>query len=552
MSFCTTVDVVPCAAAPIVSMPHAEADSSGYVDGQWHVLTAGAGSSETGVAVNPMTALSHGPVWQGVNLLAGDLGQLPFHKMIRRGRNREKDREHPLEFILTMQPNEWQTPSMWIESMMAWALLWGNGTSYIDRDGRGQVQGLYPLLPDRTNYIKVDGQYWITTWINEEYYFLRPDETYRIPGLAMNGFWGQSFVDICRNVIGHGLALRKHGNATFKNGAVPPVALKHPKTLSAEARSQLRNEWNAVHGGVDNAGKVAILMEAMEIETLSVSNTDAQWLEAMKLDREQVASLLNLPAHMLNALENAAVRANLEEQTRGYFQRSLSRWMNKFAQEAQRKLLTERERRSTDPDHYFRWYPEAFLRGDIKTRYEAYQRAVGSRILSPNECREMEDLNPYDGGDEYANPAIDVLSAGGEEGGGESSEAGEDDHLQPGEDPQTQALQNLIRVQCDSLVAFESHKLAWARKNDKNLAAWAADFYRKTFLDAARQRLEAAGALAFVLHHAGDWETAVQSHAEKSIELLTAAADLGEPFEQALPERASLMARAILGAPDGC
>jgi len=35
------------------------------------------------------------------------------------------------------------------------------------------------------------------------------------------------------------------------------------------------------------------------------------------------------------------VRANLEEQNRDYFQTSLSRWTNRLADEAKRKLLTK-------------------------------------------------------------------------------------------------------------------------------------------------------------------------------------------------------------------
>jgi hypothetical protein len=73
----STFDCLPGASAPMPVMPHAQVDSNGYTEGMWHVLAGP--SSESGISVTPSTALTHGPVWQGVNLLAGDLGQLPWH-----------------------------------------------------------------------------------------------------------------------------------------------------------------------------------------------------------------------------------------------------------------------------------------------------------------------------------------------------------------------------------------------------------------------------------------------------------------------------------------
>jgi HK97 family phage portal protein len=547
MMLASSFDCMPGAAAPLVSSVFAEADTNGYERGNWHVLAGP--TSESGQIVTPSTALSHGPVYQGVNLLAGDVGQLPWHKMVRRGRNRDKDREHPLEYILTKQPNRYQTPAIWKETMMAWAILWGNGISYVERERglTGPVTGIYPLLPDRTGYIKEGGEYFIWSLINNQTWWFSPEELFHIRGLATNGFWGESFVQRCANVVGHGLALRAHGNAVFKNGARPSVALKLKKVLSPDARAQLRKEWEARHTGANNAGSVVILQEDMELDTYSLSNIEAQWLDAVKLDPVQIAGLLQIPPHMLGALENSAVRANLEEQTRGYFQRSLGRHLNKFCEEADRVLLSDKERRSTDPAHYFRFFVEAFLKGDIKTRYQAYALAVRNRIRNPNECREDEDLNPYEGGDEFLNPSIDL--AGGSSGGGDGEGGDEGDR--------DDALRNLVRGQCLSLANFESHKLEWAAKQPQKFLAWADKFYGSTFLENAEQRLGASSYLASTLGFAGDWEAAVREHVSASqAEILAAipgdtlAGELSgliATLKPSITARADVMARRILG-----
>lgn len=489
-----TVDAMPGASVPSIVLPRAEADSNGCEAGKWHVLSGT--SSESGVAVTPATALSHGPVWACVNRLAGDIGQLPWHKMIRRGRSRDKDRTHALERILTVAPNPYQTPAIWKETMMAWALLWGNGISYVHRVG-GRVDSLWPLQPDRTGYIKEDGQYWIWSWVEGETWWFHPDDLFHIRGLTHNGFWGESFVKVCRDVIGHGLALRKHGNATFKNGARPSVAVNVKKPLSFEARKQFRKEWMELHGGVENAGAPVILFDETTLTPYSTSNIDSQWLDAVKLDPVQVAILADVPPHMVGALENSAVRANLEDQTRGYFQRSLGRHCNKFNEQARRVLLTDREIDSADPHHYFRWIVEAFLRGDTKTRFEAYSKAISARIFCPNEVREMEDMDPYDGGDEFANPAIDKV-AGGEKEDPESDEDREE------------AVRNLVRSQCKALCEFEANKLVWGAKNAKAWMDWVCDFYAPEGTLATRAEQLLAGvcdlAAMFQLGSGGEWQ----------------------------------------------
>jgi phage portal protein BeeE len=63
-------------------------------------------------------------------------------------------------------------------------------------------------------------------------------------------------------------------------------------------------------------------------------------------------------------------------------------------------LLSEKDQ----ANHYVKFNAGALLRGDLKSRYESYATAINWGILSPNECRQLEDLNPRDGGELYLTP----------------------------------------------------------------------------------------------------------------------------------------------------
>ena len=498
-------------------------------DAGWSDGAFSAGRTDSGERVSPTTAMSHGPVWQAVNILAGDVGQMPVHKMRRKGREVNKDRRHAAERLLVDQPNDFQTPSELKEFLMQSALLWGNGICGIVRDQARRPVALVPFMPSRTRYDRLpDGSFWILTRLRgprDEETAVPAEDTVHLRGLASDGFWGLSAVQVARNVIGHGLALEKHGNKTFRNGATPSGVLQTESTIDQDVRRRMRDEWQSVYSGSENAGRVLILQGGLSYEPISMSNSDAQWLDARKIDREFIASIFNVPACKLNALDAGGVRANLEEQNKDYFMTSLSRWTNKLAEEFRRKLLTAQERKSGN--HFFRWFPEAFLRGDTQTRFTTYATAIASRIMSPNEARAKEDLNPYDGGDEYLNPAIDT-----------SPDQADSDQAEEA------AIEALINTQVGALLSAEVQR-ASRMASDPAKHSKLKDFYKADRFEAfAEPYLAAAVDVARAGRYpAARWRDAIQRHAAASVTswLSDAAA------RQAITQRAETLTSQILG-----
>jgi len=82
----------------------------------------------------------------------------------------------------------------------------------------------------------------------------------------------------------------------------------------------------------------------------------------------------------------------------------LNKWLKRWEEEMEYKLLP---RRQFDLEsHFIRFNSAALLKSDYKTSVESLALGINATILSPNEAREKLDLNPYDGGDTYRNPAI--------------------------------------------------------------------------------------------------------------------------------------------------
>jgi phage portal protein BeeE len=66
--------------------------------------------------------------------------------------------------------------------------------------------------------------------------------------------------------------------------------------------------------------------------------------------------------------------------------------------EGRRSLLAKEEK---DLNYYIKFQMGALLRGSFKEQMESFQIAINEEIMNPNECRDLLDMNPYQGGDEY-------------------------------------------------------------------------------------------------------------------------------------------------------
>lgn len=464
---------------------------------QWfYDSITGGGRTSAGVVVNGYTALTHCPLWQGINIIAGDIGQTPV-SLVRNTFDVQPN--HPASKLLRLRPNGLQTPSAFLETLAQWALMWGQGCAWIQRQGARPTR-LVPLRPDCLwkELIDFEGEeillyhYYSPLRKGGQYIFF-PWEVIDIPGLTSDGVCGYELHRIARETIAQGLALERHGNATFRNGARPGGVVEAPAgsplglPKNKEWRETFRREFNEIHQGTENSGKLAILWEGLTYKALAHTNQDAQWLEAKKMSREEAASLLNLPPHKLGSLEDSSVRSNLEEQNADYAQRTLTRWYNRMSEEFRRKLLTEKEWMSGE--YEFVWDVEAFLKADVDTMTTVLDRLVKATILNPNEARAKLRLPPREGGEVYGSPAINPNSKGPEDGAespdngrpeGKSSDLpiAESQNTAPKEDSITQQFRivSLIR----DVVSLERAALQSAARTKKDFVGWLDAFYGRT------------------------------------------------------------------------
>ena len=108
------------------------------------------GGSSAGKNVNERSAMQMTAVYSCVRILSEAIAGPPLHVyQYTSDGGKEKAVEHPLYRILHDEPNPEMSSFVFRETLMTHLLLWGNAYAQIIRNGKGEVIGLYPLMPNK-------------------------------------------------------------------------------------------------------------------------------------------------------------------------------------------------------------------------------------------------------------------------------------------------------------------------------------------------------------------------------------------------------------------
>lgn len=366
------------------------------------------GGTASGKAVNERSAMQMSAVYACVRILSEAVAGLPLHLyQYNDTGGKEKALEHPLYTLLHDEPNSEMSAFSFRETLMTHLLLWGNAYAQIIRNGRGEVLALYPLMPDRMTvdrdsrgrlyyeYSRSESD--TATLGRKSTVILSPTDVLHIPGLGFDGLVGYSPIAMAKQAVGMGLACDEYGASFYANGAQPGGVLEHPGVVKDPKR--VRESWNAIYQGSQNAHRVAVLEEGMSYKPISISPEQAQFLQTRKFQIDEIARIFRVPPHMVGDLDKSSF-SNIEQQSLEFVKYTLSPWITRWEQAIHRALLLPDEKKR----FFVRFNVEGLLRGDYQSRMNGYAVARQNGWMSANDIRELENLNRIpaeDGGDLY-------------------------------------------------------------------------------------------------------------------------------------------------------
>lgn len=379
--------------------------------------TYGGYSTASGISVTSDTAMRLITVQNCVRVRAFTIGQLPLHIMEINGKEKNPAVDYPLYEKLHDQPNSWMTAFDFWAMAEAHIALRGQFIAYKAMFG-DELRALIPINPSLIHQIIQNPDY----SIDYEIHFpdgsvrhLNETQVLHLRGLTLNGYTGVNPIEYARETMGLGLASTQFLGKFFGKGMRPGVVFEHKDVLSAPAFANRKKALKEKYEGLGQHWEMMLIDEGMKATFPEIKLVDAQFLEQMKMSEAQICGLFRVPLMLIQSGDKAPTYASAEQFMLSYSVYGVTPDCVNYEKSIRRDLILAKDRAR----YFAKFNVNALLRGDFKTRMEGYQIGINSEILNPNECRELEDRNPYDGGDEYRTRTSTVREPAQAAGGAE-------------------------------------------------------------------------------------------------------------------------------------
>jgi len=333
-------------------------------------------SSDAGVIVDQVTALSVPGVWRGVNLIANAIAGLPLQAF-------KNDVQIDTPPLLS-RPNPPETRIETLSAAIASCILHGNFIALLGApNSSGYPDTIYPVAPERVNLKFESGR---KIWQIDGETFDQ-SEVMHVKGFSLAGaHFGVGLLNAQRQGIGTAIALNEYASRYFSGGGQPSGILYSTNPdLDANEALLLKQQWMQHYGG--RGREPAVLNESTKFEPISDNANDAQLVESRTFDLTEIANMLGLPSYYLGVHHSSRIYSNVESEMQQLLRFSLAPWLIRFEQ-AFSDLLPRGQVAKFNVD--------ALLRTDTLTRYQAHKIGLDSGFLTLDEVRKIEDLQPLD------------------------------------------------------------------------------------------------------------------------------------------------------------
>ncbi len=344
----------------------------------------------SGVAVNDRSALQLSAFYACVRLLADSIASLPWDSYRKRGLVREEVDPQP---SLLREPFPGMTTFDWKHMMVVSLAMRGNFYGQvIERDRLEYPTSVMPLHPDQVRMDRDPDTGAKRVWLGGQRFPV--GDLFHVKAFSLPGAdEGLSPVAMARQSLGLGLAAEQFGAKWFRDGAAPSSVLKTEQSLEAAEVRRVQQQWIQSHGG---RRRPAVLTGGFDWKPITITPDESQFIETRKMQVTEIARIFGIPPHMIGDVEKSTSwGTGIEQQSIGFVTYTLRPWLTR---------IESAMNRITPAGQFVKFNVDGLLRGDTKSRHEAYRLGLDGGYYSPNEVRAWEDLPPIPDGDSYRQP----------------------------------------------------------------------------------------------------------------------------------------------------
>lgn len=349
--------------------------------------------------VTPETALGYSVVFACMRVISETLAMLPWRVYERQADGTTIYRpDNPVNYLLTRRPNPDMTAMSFREHVGMQMSAWGNAYCEIQWNNAHQPIALWQIPSWRVRIDRDDNGnliYVVSGDGTNTSRTLTADNVLHFRNVGFDGVLGVSTIALAAQTISYGMELQQFGARAFQNAPFLGGWLEYPMKLDEGQADRLKQSWRQKYMGWLNAGEVPILESGMKLNQLQLPLADAQFLESRVFTAQEICRWFRVPQHKVGLLEEASY-SNIEALGIDCYNETFLPMTCRLEQELDYKLFEGNIRTSK---FFSKHSLLPILKGDLKTRYEAYSVGVRYGWLSINDVLQMEDMNEVANGD---------------------------------------------------------------------------------------------------------------------------------------------------------
>jgi HK97 family phage portal protein len=356
----------------------------------------------SGASVTPATALRVPSVYSAIALIAGAIGSLPAKVFISGPSGKRTANDHPAYRLVHREANDWTSAGELRARLTADALLYNQGGFAYANRVNGRVVEFIRLDPASVT-VKADAA------TGEPVYEVRDGNRVRVYPytdiLHIRAPLDLAPINAGREAIALATVLEQHAARLFAGGARPSSVIEKDNKFAGSdggvgAIGNIKKMYRAWRS--NESTEPLILDDGLKYKTVSMTSTDAQFLE-MRLEQvREIARVFRVPPHLLFELSRATW-SNAEEMFQSFLTLTLRSWLDAWEWAYARVLLSPEER---EAGTYVEFVVDDLLTANAATRATVYAQFRSMGAMTANEVRAGLNLAPLPDGNTLSNPNI--------------------------------------------------------------------------------------------------------------------------------------------------
>ena len=242
---------------------------------------------------------------------------------------------------------------------------------YVDADNVGVMTNADPIFLD--GVLQVSGK-------NYE-----PFDFLKICRRTKDGLKGRSIIDDNNVLLSSAYYLLKYGLKNSKNGGKRRGVLQSENKLGAAEIEKLKLAWQNMY--TSDGDTALVLNNGVKFNEISQTAVEQQLSQQRKEINEGICAIFGLNAAVISS------KASDDERIAA-IKTAIMPILTAFVKSANKELLLESEKYSEDGEMYFEFDLSETMKADMLKRFQAYEIALRSKWLQPDEVRYLEDRDP--------------------------------------------------------------------------------------------------------------------------------------------------------------